>query len=125
MKKWVHAELRVVASEIDPNKQIQKGLIWYIDGFTHEVVSVSKDHKTCKVTEDWINEDTGKPMHKVHTYKIAQDENGDEFCYDPEYEEYAFNSRDPEGYSWWARKYATGADNYSYSSLDETSSDED
>lgn len=105
------ASTDVYASEIVDNGQIQKGLVYYSDGFTHEIIDVSPDHKTCTERETWINEDTGEEMENITKCKIAQDENGNEFFYDPEYEEYAFN---PDGYSWWARKYATGADNYPF-----------
>lgn len=109
---FVSAKTAVTSDTIVDNGKIQPGLVYYSDGFTHKVTWVSKDHKTCKEEETWINEDTGKPMKKIHKCNIAQDENGNEFYYKPEYEEYAFNSNDPDGYSWWARTYAKGADNY-------------
>lgn len=118
MKIWIHTNLQastdIEASEelgLVPNKKIQKGMLFFTDGFTHEITNVSKDHKTCTVKETWINEDTGKPMKKITKCIIAKD--GDqEFFYDPKYKEYAFDPSDPDGYRWWARMYATGADNY-------------
>ena len=111
MKRWIHA---ATTPEIIDNNQIQVGLKWFSDRFTYEITDVSPDHKTCTMEETWINEDNGKPMKKVHECKIAQDEKGQEFCYDVNYEHYAFKENDPEGYSWWARKYAVGADNYPF-----------
>lgn len=87
-------------------------MVFYIDRFTKEVTSVAPDRKTCTVTEDWIAEDTGEPQHREYTYNIAED-NGEEYMYDPEYAEYAKVGSDD--YSWWARKYASGADNYPWS----------
>lgn len=111
--KDVEASTYVTASTIKPNKTIQKGMLFYIDGFTNEVTNVSPDHKTCTVKETWISEDTGKPMKNIT--KCIIDKDGDEeFFYDPKYKEYAFDSSDPDGYKWWARTYATGADNYPF-----------
>lgn len=115
----VESSIDISAAEIVPNKKIQKGMVWHSDGFTHEVQSISRDGKTCKVTEDWINEDTGKPMHKVHKCTI-EDDNGQEYIYEEKYKEYANPGHNNDGdYSWWARMYATGADNYPYMLYDE------
>lgn len=118
MKRWIHAATNILSSQIVPNKKIQKGLVWHSDGFTKEVVSVSNNGKTCKILETWISEDTGKPMKKTHNCKIAVDKDGEEYAYDPEYEDYAKPGSDD--YSWWARKYASGADNYPYVSVLDT-----
>ena len=106
MKRYVYST-ELTESDIESNNQIQVGLSWDIDGHLFEVKSVSRDHETCRISEDWISEDTGEPLHHVDTYNIAQDENGDEFAYLPEYADYALK----DNYSWWARKYAVGADN--------------
>lgn len=99
----------VTASNIVPNRKIQEGMVFYTDGFAEKVTSVAPDRKTCKVTEDWIAEDTGEPQHREYTYNIVEDEGG-EYMYDPEYAKYAKVGSDD--YSWWARKYASGANNY-------------
>lgn len=109
---FMSSKTAVTSATIVDNGKIQPGLVFYKDGFTHRVTWVSNDHKTCKEEETWISEDTGEPMRRVHKCNIAQDENGNEFYYLPEYKEYAFNSSEPDGYSWWARTYAKGADNY-------------
>lgn len=118
-----HPDVTAVESStnIIPNKKIQKGLQFNNDGHRYEVLSVNGD--TCKVSEDWIAEDTGEEVHKEYTYKIGQDADGQEYCYDPEYEEYAKPGSD--NYSWWARKYASGADNYPWSWDDNIIPDED
>lgn len=115
MKKWIHA------NKIVDNGQIQKGLLWSLDGHTLEVVSVSPDHKTCKVSEKWINEDTFEEMDEVDTYNIATDSKGQEYIYAPEYKEYANPEGQGDDYSWWARKYATGANNYPYTEVNASS----
>ena len=112
----VSASQDITASDIIPNKKIQVGMVWHIDWHELEVKSISKDHKTCKVTEDWIAEDTGKEVHKVHKYNIATDKDGQEYIWHPDSEEYANPGQDD--YKWWARIYATGADNYPWTDED-------
>ena len=46
MKRWIHA-----TTDIAPDGTIQKGLVWHTDGSEYTVLSVSADHKTCKVQE--------------------------------------------------------------------------
>jgi len=100
------------SSKVEPKSRIEPGLIWHRDGFIDRVTWVSDDHKKCTITENWISEDTGKEKTEVDKYNIAVDDNGNEFAYLPKYKEYAFNASEPDGYSWWARMYAVGADNY-------------
>ena len=101
----------ITASELVDNGQVQPGLVFNQDGHEFKVTSVSPDHKTCQVTERWLNEDTLKLEKQVTTCNIVKE--GDvEYLYDPEYAEYAKPGQ--KDYSWWARKYATGADNYPY-----------
>lgn len=111
MKRWIHSVTDVVATEIIDNKKIQKGLTWMKDW--HQFTVESIDGNKCKISEEWINEDTGEPMRNVETYVIDRD-NNEEFAYSPAYKDYAFDSNEPEGYVWWARMYATAADNYPY-----------
>lgn len=101
---------KITASTIVPNKKIQPGLQFNRDG--HRMKVASRSGNTCIITEDWIAEDTGEPVHISEKYIIAPDPRHGEFCYRPEDKKYAFNSSQPDGYSWWARLYATGADNY-------------
>jgi hypothetical protein len=89
--------------------QITIGMTWDRDGHTFTVQSISKNGKTCKVSEDWISEDTWKEVHKTYKYNISEDENG-QFVWEDEYKDYAFKG---DGYEWWARMYACGADNSS------------
>lgn len=100
----------ITASTLVANKKIQPGLQFNCDGHRMEVASRSGN--TCIITEDWLAEDTGEPVHISEKYIIASDPGHGEFCYRPEDKKYAFNSSQPDGYSWWARLYATGADNY-------------
>lgn len=106
----VRCNTNVTASTIVPNKKIQPGLQFNRDG--HRMKVASRSGNTCIITEDWIAEDTGEPVHISEKYIIAPDPGHGEFCYRPEDKKYAFNSSQPDGYSWWARLYATGADNY-------------
>lgn len=108
MKRWIHA-----SNVIERNGKIQKGLQWNVDWHRFEVKDVAPDRKTCKITEDWINEDTGEEEHREYVNNIAVDEKdpNQEYLYNPEYAKYA----EGPDYSWWARRYASGADNYPWS----------
>ena len=97
--------------------KIRLGLVWHTDGHEKEVTKMFKNGK-CQITETWIAEDTGKECRHVSNQIIIEDSEGREYCYDPKYEEYA-KPDDDENYSWWARKYACGADNYTETDDDE------
>lgn len=89
-------------------KKIEVGLFWDVDGHHMEVTKVFKNGK-CQITETWIAEDTGKNCKHVETYKIGTD--GDEqYAYAQDCEKYANPGGD--SYEWWARKYVTGAMNW-------------
>ena len=114
-KKWVEDILCcsdimlstcIEAAELVDNDKIQVGLQYNNDGHRFEVQSISKDGKRCKVTEEWISEDTGKHIKKTYTYVIETDDKGQEYMYDPKYAEYKDE--------WWCKKYAQGADNYPF-----------
>lgn len=110
-KEWreevpVYSSTSVTASKIIDNDKIQKGLIWNRDWHQFTVQSISPDHKTCKVSEEWVAEDSGEEIKRVYTYKIEEDEEGKEYCYDPKYEKYKDE--------WWGKMYAQGADNYEF-----------
>lgn len=92
---------------ISPDGTIQEGMYWVRDWHDFTVDSVAPDHKTCKISEEWINEDTGKEMKQTRTYKIVND-NGVEFVYDPKYESYLSD----EDYAPLFKMYADGANNY-------------
>lgn len=94
--------------EIVSNGKIQKGLIWWQDGHHFEVTEMF-DHNKCEIVEEWIAEDTGKECRNAEIYNIA-DDNGKEYVFLEKYEQYAKPGSDD--YSWWARMYAVGADNY-------------
>lgn len=121
MKRWIHAAETITASEIVPNGHIQKGMFWDSDGHEQEVTFVSKDGKSCRIKENWISEDTGKPVSHVYKCKIVEDEDGEEFAYDPKYEEYALAPDWTYGFRW----YATSAFNYPYASPKEIEPNED
>lgn len=97
------------STQIKPNGKIQEGMYWSSDWHHFTVDSVSPDRKTCKITEEWINEDTGEEMKYTYNCKIVQDESGEEYAYDPKYEE---ELSGPYGqlFKWWA----SGALNYPY-----------
>lgn len=111
----------IKASKFIDNDKIQVGLVWNRDWHQFTVESISPDHKTCKVSEEWIAEDSGKEIRKVYTYKIEADEKGQEYCYNPDYEEYKDE--------WWGKMYAQGADNYEFDwkkrGLDDPNDDSD
>lgn len=92
-------------------KQMTLGLRWNRDGHEMVVTKVFKNGKI-QVTETWISEDTWKECKNTFNCIVATDENGNEFAYSPEYEQYAFDEKEEGGYRWWARYYAVGADNY-------------
>ena len=115
----IDASTDVKASQIIPNKKIQKGMQWNRDWHCFEVISRSGNK--CKIRESWIAEDTGKPRKNVESYIIV-DDNGQEYVYVEGDERYARPGSDD--YSWWARFYATGADNYPYYSEEEVKEDE-
>ena len=112
MKKYIRS------TEIIPNKKIQVGMYWIKDGFTKTCISRNGD--TCKIQEEWINEDTGKPMKITYTCNIVTEDSGEEFIYEKKYEDYALS--DDESKNWWARTYASGAMNYpwDYTESEET-----
>lgn len=98
MKRYIRS------TEIIPNKKIQVGMYWNADGHNMTVTWISKDRKKCKITEEWISEDTYKPKKYTDTYDIRVDSNGTEYAKDPKYAQY----EDIGVY------YSTGAWNYSY-----------
>lgn len=88
-------------------KQITLGMVWNVDGHEMKVTKMYKNGKV-QITETWISEDTWKECRNVANYIVVTDENGEQYAYDPKYEEYA-NPGSSE-YKWWARKYAGSAD---------------
>lgn len=109
VKQKINSSTGITAAKIVPNKKIQKGMIWNRDWHRFMVQSVSPDGKTCIISEDWISEDSGEEIHKEYKYNISEDESS-EYVWEDEYKEYAKPGQDD--YSYWARMYATGADNY-------------
>lgn len=89
-------------------KKIRVGLYWSVD-WHHMEVTKMLGNDECEITETWVAEDTGEDCKDVSTYKIAVD-GDEEYVYAIGYEEYA--KPGCEEYSWWARKYATGALNW-------------
>lgn len=102
----LYASTKIMCGDLVDNDKIQVGLQYNNDGHIFEVQSISKDGKKCKVTEEWISEDTGKHMKKTYTYVIETDDKGQEYMYDPKYADYKDE--------WWGKKYAQGADNYPF-----------
>lgn len=117
----IKSSTSIKASRFIDNDKIQVGLVWNRDWHQFTVESISPDHKTCKVSEEWIAEDSGKEIRKVYTYRIEADEKGQEYCYNPDYEEYKDE--------WWGKMYAQGADNYEFDwkkrGLDDPNDDSD
>lgn len=109
MKRYIRS------AEILPNKQIQVGMYWNIDGHDMTVTWVSKDRKKCKITETWISEDTYRPKRSTETYDIRVDKNGTEYAKNPKYDQY----EDIGVY------YSTGAFNYPYESMIDDSDEDD
>ncbi len=62
-----------------------EGLTWSIDWHTFTIVSVDEPNKTCKVTEEWIAEDSGKNCKETHNYTINKDESDAMFIADVKY----------------------------------------
>lgn len=89
-------------------KKIRLGLYWSVD-WHHMEVTKMLGNDECEITETWISEDTGEECKEVEIHKIAAD-GDEEYVYAKGYEEYA--KPGCEEYSWWARKYATGAINW-------------
>ena len=57
--------------------QWMNGLWWDIDGHTHTITGVNGyPLLSCEVTEDWISEDTYKPVKHKSWYRIKEDEAG-------------------------------------------------
>ena len=100
MKRYIRS------NEILPNKKIQVGMYWNVDGHDMTVTWISKDQKKCKITEEWISEDTYRPKKHTDTYDIRVDANGTEYAKNPKYDRY----EDIGVY------YSTGAWNYPYES---------
>lgn len=111
MKRYIRS------SEILPNKKIQVGMYWNVDGHAMTVTWISKDRKKCKITEEWIAEDTYQPRTHTDTYDIRVDEYGTEYAKasDPKYADY-----DDIGVY-----YSTAALNYPYVSDTDTVDDSD
>ena len=84
----VESSTCIEAAELVDNDKIQVGLQYNNDGHRFEVKSICKDGKKCKVTEEWISEDTGKEVKKTYTYVIESDADGREYMYDPNYADY-------------------------------------
>lgn len=97
-------------------KKIRLGLYWSVD-WHHMEVTKMLDNDECEITETWISEDTGEECKEVEIHKIAVD-GDEEYVYAKGYEEYAKPGCDE--YSWWARKYATGATNWEPEEEDST-----
>ena len=116
----IDASTDVKATELIDNGKIQRGLQFNQDGHRFTVTQVSGNK--CKIKEEWIAEDTGKPCKNVESYIIVDDGEHGEYAYLAEYEKYARPGSDD--YSWWARKYAKGADNYPYFDEEEIEEDE-
>jgi hypothetical protein len=95
--------------EHDMARQIAVGMKWHIDWHTYEVTKMFKNGKV-QITETWIAEDSGKECKSVKNYNVSEDEHG-QFAWQDKYKEYAFNENEENGYVWWARTYACGADN--------------
>lgn len=109
MKRYIRS------TEIIPNKKIQLGMYWNVDGHNMTVTWISKDRKKCKITEEWISEDTYKPKKYTDTYDIRVDANGTEYAKNPKYDEY----EDIGVY------YSTSAFNYPYESVVDDSDEGD
>ena len=97
------------SSNIERNGKIQEGMYWSVDGHHMEVTSV--DGRTCKISEGWIAEDSGRIMRDSATYDIVSDEDGVEYAVDQDYPKF--------------RLCATAAFNYPYLDDDEEDIDDD
>lgn len=86
--------------------EIKQGMTWHIDGHQFEVTEMYDGE--CQITETWLSEDNGHECRVAKKFKIAADNGGHQYAYDPECEKYA--NPGANEYSWWARKYACGAD---------------
>lgn len=88
----------IKSTTIIPNKQIQVGMFWNIDG--HDFTITNRNGNTCKMQENWIMEDTGRSRSVTEVYKIDVDENGTEYAHPKNSTTFNF--------------YATSAFNYPY-----------
>ena len=104
---YASTDVTAATDTIKPDGTIQVGMYWVRDWHDFTVDSIAPNHKTCKITEEWISEDTGKEMKQTRTYKIVND-NDVEFVYDPQYESYLSD----EDYAPLFKMYADGANNY-------------
>lgn len=88
--------------------QITLGMVWNRDGHEFTVTKMFKNGKV-QITETWISEDTWQECKHSANYNIGEDESG-QFAWQDKYKEYAFDENEENGYRWWARMYAVGAD---------------
>ena len=89
-------------------KKFELGMKWFRDWHDFEVTKIFKNGKI-QITETWISEDSGKECKSVATYNVSEDEYG-QFAWQDKYKEYAFDETEEDGYHWWARTYACGAE---------------
>jgi len=97
----------IKSTNIIPNKTIQVGMFWDIDG--HDFTVISRNGDTCKITESWISEDLGKSRKDTQTYTIETDKNGTEYATRGKYSTF----------------YSTSAFNYPYDEYQEDEYPED
>lgn len=93
----------IKSTTIIPNKKIQVGMFWNVDG--HDFTVTKRNGDTCKIQESWITEDTGRSRSVTEVYKIDTNDNGTEFAHLGDNDKWGF--------------YATSAFNYPYESSSE------
>ena len=103
-------------------KNFELGMQWSRDWHDFEVTKMFKNGKI-QITETWISEDSGRECKSVENYNVSEDEHG-QFAWQDKYKEYAFDETKEDGYHWWARTYACGA-NWSPSMQEELEQEDD
>lgn len=104
MKRYIRS------TNIIPDRTIQVGMFWDIDG--HEFSVLSRKGNTCKIRESWITEDLGRPTKHDDTYAIDTDNNGTEFAYMPNSPRLKFYSTNAFNYPYEKSRYSPAWDKY-------------
>lgn len=92
MKRYIRS------AKILPNKRIQEGMFWDIDGHRQEVVLVDPSSMKCKITENWISEDSGRELEHTDIYKIKFDDTGTQYAESIKYPGYKLYSTSAYNY---------------------------
>lgn len=94
------------SNDVVDDGKIQEGLIWDRNGHEYEVVELTVPGKSCRVTESWISEDSGKEREQTREWAIAEDSE----LYEDDVIEFIYPAGEP--ITLYNRFYATSALNF-------------